>query len=228
MELGGNAPFLVFDDADLDAAVDGAMLAKFRNMGQACTAANRFIVHEDVADDLTAQVVERVRSLTVGPGTDPESRIGPLIDERAVLRTAELVTDAIDRGARLLTGGSRVEGPGTFFLPTVLADVPADARLSREEIFAPVLAVTTVASEQDAVRAANDTEYGLVAYAYTRDLDRAHRLMKALDTGMLGINTGLVSDAAAPFGGVKQSGLGREGSFEGIYEYLETRYALIS
>lgn len=228
LELGGNAPFLVLQDADVEAAVDGAMLAKFRNMGQACTAANRFIVHEDVAAEFTEQVVARVRALTVGPGTDPASHIGPLIDQRAVSRCAQLVADATDRGARVLTGGSPIEGPGTFFAPTVLAGVPADARLLHEEIFGPVLAISTVASEEEAVRAANNTEYGLVAYAFTRDLARAHRLVDSLETGMLGINTGLVSDPAAPFGGIKQSGLGREGSLEGIDEYLETRYALLS
>jgi succinate-semialdehyde dehydrogenase/glutarate-semialdehyde dehydrogenase len=227
MELGGNAPFLVFEDADLDAAVEGALAAKFRNMGQACTAANRFIVHESVAADFAAALARRVSGFTVGRGTDDGVTTGPLIDALAVAKTHELVTDAVDGGATVLVGGSPIEGPGTFFEPTVLSGVPGDARMLREEIFGPVLGILTFASEDEAVRMANDTEYGLVAYAYTRDLARTHRLVDRIHTGMMGINTGLVSNAAVPFGGVKQSGLGREGGLEGIHEYLDTKYTLI-
>jgi succinate-semialdehyde dehydrogenase / glutarate-semialdehyde dehydrogenase len=217
MELGGNAPFLVFDDADLDAAVDGALQAKFRNTGQACTAANRFLVHESVTDEFTQRITAAVKTMT----------IGPLIDRSAVRRVSRLVDQAVTRGARLELGGHPVEGPGTFYEPTVLSHVPAGSALLREEIFGPVLAIAPFTDEDEAVRLANDTEYGLVAYAYTRDFARAHRLIERLDTGMVGINAGVVSNAAAPFGGVKQSGLGREGGAEGIHEYLATKYALV-
>jgi succinate-semialdehyde dehydrogenase/glutarate-semialdehyde dehydrogenase len=227
MELGGNAPFLIFDDADLDAAVEGALTAKFRNIGQACTAANRFLVHASVAEEFVTRVTDRVRSMVVGSGLEDGVSIGPLIDDKAVVGTEALVADAVDRGARITTGGERIGGPGYFFAPTVLADVQAGSRLLTEEIFGPVLGVTTFETEEQAVAAANDTEYGLVSYAYTRELGRAHRLIDALDTGMMGLNTGLVSNAAAPFGGVKASGLGREGAQEGIAEYLETKYTLI-
>lgn len=227
MELGGNAPFLIFDDADLDAAVDGAMTAKFRNIGQACTAANRFLVHASVAEEFVERVTERVRAMVVGPGTREDVAIGPLIDASAVRSTAELVQDAVGRGAEITTGGEALDGPGYFYAPTVLAGVTPGTRLLAEEIFGPVLAVTTFTEEEEAVRLANATEYGLVGYAYTRDLARAHRLIDSLETGMLGLNTGLVSNAAAPFGGVKQSGLGREGGHEGILEYLDTKYTLI-
>ncbi|GAA3610796.1 NAD-dependent succinate-semialdehyde dehydrogenase [Microlunatus ginsengisoli] len=227
MELGGNAPFLIFDDADLDAAVDGAMIAKFRNIGQACTAANRFIVHSSLAEEFVARVTERVRAMKIGSGLADGVNIGPLIDGKAVSGTEELVADAVDRGARVTTGGERVDGPGFFYQPTVLSDVAPGTRLLHEEIFGPVLGVTTFDTEEEGVAAANDTEYGLVSYAYTRDLARAHRLIDSLETGMMGLNTGLVSNAAAPFGGVKASGLGREGSQEGIEEYLETKYTLI-
>jgi succinate-semialdehyde dehydrogenase/glutarate-semialdehyde dehydrogenase len=227
MELGGNAPFLIFDDADLDAAVDGAMTAKFRNIGQACTAANRFIVHASMADQFVARVTERVAAMKIGSGLDDGVTIGPLIDAKAVDSTDALVADAVDRGASLSTGGERIERPGYFYAPTVLRDVQPDTLLLKEEIFGPVLAVTTFETEDEAVAKANDTEYGLVSYAYTRDLGRAHRLIDALETGMMGLNTGLVSNAAAPFGGVKASGLGREGAQEGIGEYLETKYTLI-
>jgi succinate-semialdehyde dehydrogenase/glutarate-semialdehyde dehydrogenase len=227
MELGGNAPFLIFDDADLDAAVDGAMTAKFRNIGQACTAANRFIVHASVAEEFTARVTARVEKMTVGSGLTEGVSIGPLIDAKAVDSTEAMVSDALDHGARLTTGGERIEGRGYFYAPTVLRDVQPGSRLLREEIFGPVLAVTTFETDAEAVAAANDTEYGLVSYAYTRDLARAHRLIDELETGMMGLNTGLVSNAAAPFGGVKASGLGREGAQEGIAEYLETKYTLI-
>lgn len=228
MELGGNAPFLVFEDADLDIAVDGAMLAKFRNIGQACTAANRFIVHESVADDFARRVAARVAALRTGDGSLPGTDIGPLIDERAVAHNAALVQDAINGGARLLTGGTRIDGPGTFFSPTVLTDLGRDARILTEEIFGPVLGIVTFADEAEAVHLANATEYGLAAYAFTNDLGRANRLIARLDSGMVGINTGLVSNASAPFGGVKASGLGREGGSEGIAEYLETCYALVA
>ena len=227
MELGGNAPFLIFDDADLDAAVDGAMIAKFRNIGQACTAANRFIVHASLAEEFTARVTARVEKMTVGSGLTDGVAIGPLIDAKAVDSTDAMVADALDHGASLTTGGERIEGRGFFYSPTVLRDVQPGSRLLKEEIFGPVLGVTTFETDAEAVAAANDTEYGLVSYAYTRDLARAHRLIDELETGMMGLNTGLVSNAAAPFGGVKASGLGREGAQEGIAEYLETKYTLI-
>ncbi len=227
MELGGNAPFVVFDDADLDKAVDGAMLAKFRNIGQACTAANRFIVHESVAAEFSRRVTDRVAAMRVGRGTEEGVQIGPLIDRTAVDGTEALVTDAVARGARLLTGGEPLDGPGTFFAPTVLADVAAGSDILREEIFGPVLAIATFTDEDEAVRLANDTEYGLVSYVFTEDLARGLRMIDRLETGMMGLNAGVVSNAAAPFGGVKQSGMGREGGLEGIHEYLSTKYTLI-
>jgi succinate-semialdehyde dehydrogenase/glutarate-semialdehyde dehydrogenase len=227
MELGGNAPFVVFEDADLDKAVDGAMLAKFRNIGQACTAANRFIVHQDVAAEFSRRVAERVASFKVGRGTADDINIGPLIDDKAVASTDELVQDAVSKGAKILTGGTVIDGTGSFYAPTVLGDVTADARLLREEIFGPVLGITTFADEDEAVRLANDTEYGLVSYVFTEDLARGQRMIERLATGMMGLNTGLVSNAAAPFGGIKQSGIGREGGAEGIHEYLDTKYTLI-
>lgn len=227
MELGGNAPFVVFEDADLDKAVDGAMLAKFRNIGQACTAANRFIVHEKVAAEFSKRVAERVASFKVGRGTADDVNIGPLIDDKAVASTDELVQDAVSKGAKVLTGGTVIDGAGSFYAPTVLGDVSAEARLLREEIFGPVLGITTFADEDEAVRLANDTEYGLVSYVFTEDLARGHRMIERLATGMMGLNTGLVSNAAAPFGGIKQSGIGREGGAEGIHEYLDTKYTLI-
>ena len=228
MELGGNAPFLVFDDADLDAAVDGAIIAKFRNIGQACTAANRFIVHESVAHEFAARLVERIAAFRIGRGTDDGITIGPLIDEKAVRNTNDLVRDAVDGGATLLLGGAAIDGPGSFFAPTLLTGLAPDARILREEIFGPVLGIITFGAEDEGVRLANDTEYGLVAYAFTKDLARAHRLVDSIETGMLGINTGVVSNASAPFGGTKQSGLGREGGAEGIQEYLDTKYTLVS
>ena len=224
MELGGNAPFVVFEDADLDAAVDGAMLAKMRNVGEACTAANRFHVHESVAAEFAARLAERMSALKVGRGTEEGVDVGPLIDAAQRGKVDELVGDAIARGAKVLIGGSAVDGRGYFFEPTVLADVPADARLLSEEIFGPVAPVCTFSSEEEAIAAANRTEYGLVAYVYTRDLGRAFRVCEGIETGMVGLNQGVVSNAAAPFGGVKQSGFGREGGFEGIDEYLETKY----
>jgi succinate-semialdehyde dehydrogenase/glutarate-semialdehyde dehydrogenase len=228
MELGGNAPFLVFEDADLDAAVEGAMLAKMRNIGEACTAANRFHVHESVAQEFAARLAERMGKLTVGRGTEEGVDVGPLIDEAQREKVQELVQDAVGRGARVLVGGSRGDGPGYFFEPTVLADVPGEARLLGEEIFGPVAPVAPFSSDQEAIEAANRTEYGLVAYVYTRDLQRAFRVSEAIETGMVGLNQGVVSNPAAPFGGVKQSGFGREGGFEGIEEYLETKYVAIA
>ncbi|MCD5344813.1 NAD-dependent succinate-semialdehyde dehydrogenase [Agromyces sp. H3Y2-19a] len=227
MELGGNAPFVVFEDADLDKAVDGAMLAKFRNIGQACTAANRFIVHESVAAEFSKRVAERVAAFKVGRGTEDGVGIGPLIDDKAVASTDELVQDAVGKGAKVLTGGTVIDGAGSFYAPTVLGDVSADARLLREEIFGPVLGITTFSTEDEAVHLANNTEYGLVSYVFTQDLARGHRMIDRLATGMMGLNTGLVSNAAAPFGGIKQSGIGREGGLEGIHEYLDTKYTLI-
>ena len=227
MELGGNAPFLVFADADVDAAVDGAMLAKFRNVGEACTAANRFIVAAEVADEFVAKVSARVEAMRVGRGTEEGVQIGPLINQAARDKAEALVGDAVDRGAEVVVGGRSIDGPGTFYAPTVLTEVRPESRILREEIFGPVLAVATFEGEEDGVRLANDTEYGLVAYAYTRDLARGMRLIDALETGMVGLNTGVVSNAAAPFGGVKQSGLGREGGLEGLNEYLDTRYTLV-
>ena len=226
MELGGNAPFVIFDDADLGAAVDGAMLAKFRNIGQACTAANRFIVHEAIADEFAARVTERVQAFKVGRGTEEGVQIGPLINADAVKKADLLVRDATYRGAKVLTGGNPIDGPGTFYEPTVVTGVRPGSEILREEIFGPVLSIVTFGDEDEAVRIANDTEYGLVGYAYTKDLARGQRLIESLQTGMLGLNVGVISNAAAPFGGVKQSGIGREGGFEGIQEYLSTKYTL--
>ncbi|WP_129785536.1 NAD-dependent succinate-semialdehyde dehydrogenase [Promicromonospora panici] len=227
MELGGNAPFLVFDDADLDAAVDGAMAAKFRNTGQACTAANRFLVHMSIADEFTAKLATRVGALGIGPGTEPDVEIGPLIDAAAVRKTHELVSDAVAAGARIITGGEPLKREGTFFQPSIVSDVPVSSRLYREEIFGPVISITTFADEDEAITLANGTEYGLAAYAYTKDLQRAHRLIEHVEAGLMGINAGLISNAAAPFGGTKHSGMGREGGAEGIAEYLETKYSFI-
>ncbi len=227
MELGGNAPFVVFDDADLDKAVDGAMAAKFRNIGQACTAANRFIVHSSVAEEFADRVSERVKAMKIGRGTEDGVQIGPLIDRKAVEGTAALVKDAVERGATVRAGGSAIDGPGTFFEPTVITEVAAGSDILRKEIFGPVLAIATFADEDEAVRLANDTEYGLVSYVFTEDLQRGMRMIDRLEAGMMGLNVGVVSNAAAPFGGVKQSGVGREGGLEGIHEYLSTKYTLI-
>ena len=224
MELGGNAPFIVFEDADLDAAVEGAMLAKMRNMGEACTAANRFLVHTSVADDFAQRLADRMAALVVGRGQDEGVDVGPLIDEKAVESVSQLVTDAIHDGAKVLVGGEAPGGDGFFYPPTVLVNVPADSSINREEIFGPVAPITTFETEEEAITRANDTEYGLASYVFTRDLSRTIRVAEGLDYGMVGINTGLVSNAAAPFGGVKASGFGREGGFEGIEEYLETTY----
>jgi succinate-semialdehyde dehydrogenase/glutarate-semialdehyde dehydrogenase len=228
MELGGNAPFLVFEDADLDAAVDGAMIAKMRNIGEACTSANRFLVHEAVADEFTKRLAERMSALRIGRGTEEGVEVGPLIDDAAVDKVAELVQDARDRGASVLAGGDAIDGRGHFFTPTVLGDVPGDARVLGEEIFGPVAPITTFVQDDDAIASANATEYGLVAYMFTRDLRRAWHVMENLDTGMIGLNQGMVSNAGAPFGGVKQSGFGREGGPEGIAEYVETKYVAMN
>jgi succinate-semialdehyde dehydrogenase/glutarate-semialdehyde dehydrogenase len=216
MELGGNAPFIVFEDANLDAAIEGALQAKFRNSGQACTAANRFLVHNALLETFTQRIAQRVSAVSTGP----------LIDARAGARIEALLADAVERGARVLVGGYAVPGPGHYFEPTVVADVPPDCRLAQEEIFGPILAIGSFTDEVQAARLANGTEHGLVAYVYTRDLARAQRLLEVLEFGMTGVNVGVVSDAAAPFGGIKTSGLGREGGAEGIHEYLETTYAL--
>jgi succinate-semialdehyde dehydrogenase/glutarate-semialdehyde dehydrogenase len=224
MELGGNAPFVVFEDADLAAAVDGAMLAKMRNIGEACTSANRFLVHESVAEEFSSRLAERMGALTVGDGTQDGVDVGPLITEKARAGVHALVAEAVSGGGRALVGGSVPDGPGHFYPPTVLVDVPRSARVFREEIFGPVAPITTFRDEDEAVMRANDTEYGLVAYVYTRDHARVVRVSEALEFGMVGINTGIVSNPAAPFGGVKHSGFGREGGFEGIEEYLETKY----
>ena len=228
MELGGNAPFLVFEDADLDAAVEGALTAKMRNVGEACTAANRFHVHASLAEEFSRRLAERMGALRVGRGTEPGTDVGPLIDDRQRGIVAELVGDAAARGARVLTGGHALDGPGYFYAPTVLAGVPAGARVLAEEIFGPVAPVAAFSTEDEAVVAAIRTPYGLVAYLYTRDLARALRVAERLETGMVGLNQGIVSNPAAPFGGVKQSGFGREGGFEGIDEYLETKYVAVA
>jgi succinate-semialdehyde dehydrogenase/glutarate-semialdehyde dehydrogenase len=224
MELGGNAPFVVFADADLDKAVDGAMLAKMRNIGEACTAANRFIVHESLAPEFSRRLAERMGAMSIGRGIEDGVQVGPLVDNAAVEKVTELVTDAIGHGAEVLTGGQAIEGPGHFYPPTVLTGVPTDAKMFREEIFGPVAPISTFATDDEGIAMANDTEYGLVAYAFTQDLTRALTVAERLETGMVGINQGIVSNPAAPFGGVKASGLGREGGFEGIEEYLETKY----
>jgi succinate-semialdehyde dehydrogenase/glutarate-semialdehyde dehydrogenase len=227
MELGGNAPFLVFEDANIDAAVDGAMLAKMRNIGQACTAANRFIVHDSVADEFAAKLGARMGALQFGRGIDAATTMGPVINEKARQNMQRLVETTVSEGADVVTGGSARSGEGYFFEPTVLANVPPTATILNEEIFGPIAPIVRFKDEAQAVQLANATEYGLVSYAFTEDLKRGMRLVETLDTGMTGLNTGLVSNAAAPFGGVKQSGLGREGSHEGLQEYLETKYVMI-
>jgi succinate-semialdehyde dehydrogenase/glutarate-semialdehyde dehydrogenase len=227
MELGGNAPFIVFEDADLDAAVDGGFTAKMRNVGEACTAANRFHVHESIAQEFAQRLAKRMGKLKVGRGVEPDVDVGPLIDEKQRSKVAELVTDAVSRGARLLLGGQAIDGPGYFYEPTVIVDVPDDARLLREEIFGPVAPIAIFSTEEQALAAANRTEYGLVAFLYTRDLARAIRVSEGIESGMVGLNQGIVSNPAAPFGGVKHSGFGREGGFEGIEEYLEIKYVAL-
>jgi succinate-semialdehyde dehydrogenase/glutarate-semialdehyde dehydrogenase len=228
MELGGNAPFVVFGDADVDKAVEGAMLAKMRNIGEACTAANRFLVHESVEAEFSAKFAERMAGLSVGRGTQDGVSVGPLIDAKARDKVAELVADATDQGATVVTGGSATGDQGYFFSPTVLTDVPPQARLVREEIFGPVAPISTFSTDEEAIERANDTEYGLVAYVFTQDLSRMLKVSEALEFGMVGVNQGVVSNPAAPFGGVKHSGFGREGGFEGIEEYLETKYVGIA
>ena len=228
MELGGNAPFLIFEDADLDAAVDGALIAKMRNIGEACTSANRFHVAAPVAGEFAERLGERMGAMKMGRGTEDGVQVGPLIDQAARSKVDELVGDALDRGARAVVGAKPGDGRGYFYQPTVLADVSGDARVMREEIFGPVAPVTSFDSEREAVAAANDTEYGLVAYVYTRDLKRAFRVVEGLQTGMVGLNQGIVSNPAAPFGGVKASGFGREGGREGIDEYLDLKYVAMS
>nr|WP_206615174.1 NAD-dependent succinate-semialdehyde dehydrogenase [Rhodococcus spongiicola] len=228
MELGGNAPFVVFDDADVDAAVEGAMLAKLRNGGEACTAANRFHVANAVLEEFTTKLTERMAASKLGPGIDPETTLGPLVNADQLATVTDLVDDAVQAGAKVLLGGTAPAGPGWFYPATVLADVPAWARILREEVFGPVAAITGFDTEEEAIAAANDTEFGLTAYIYTRDLDRALRVCDALETGMVGVNRGVISDTAAPFGGVKSSGFGREGGSEGIAEYLDTKYIALT
>jgi succinate-semialdehyde dehydrogenase/glutarate-semialdehyde dehydrogenase len=228
MELGGNAPFLVFEDADVDAAVEGALVAKMRNIGEACTAANRFHVSEPVAGEFAEKLASRMEAMRVGRGTEEGVEVGPLIDGTQREKVQGLVEDALGKGAKALVGAEKVDGPGYFYRPTVLDDVPQDATLLKEEIFGPVAPVASFGSEEDAVAAANDTEYGLVAYVYTNDLKRALRVCEGLQTGMVGLNQGMVSNASAPFGGIKHSGFGREGGKEGIEEYLETKYVAIN
>ncbi|OMC32724.1 NAD-dependent succinate-semialdehyde dehydrogenase [Mycolicibacterium fortuitum] len=228
MELGGNAPFIVFDDADVDAAVDGAILAKMRNGGEACTAANRFHVANSVREEFTEKLVKRMSEFALGKGIDPSSTLGPLINSKQVATVTELVSDAVSKGATVAVGGVAPGGPGNFYPATVLADVPADARILKEEVFGPVAPITGFDTEDEGVAAANDTEYGLAAYVYTQSLDRALRVAENIESGMVGINRGVISDAAAPFGGIKESGFGREGGSEGIEEYLDTKYIALT
>jgi succinate-semialdehyde dehydrogenase/glutarate-semialdehyde dehydrogenase len=228
MELGGNAPFLVFDDADVEATVRGAVSAKFRNTGQACTAANRFYVHRAIADDFIAGLTAAVNGFSVGHGIDEGTDIGPLIDARAVRKVDEMVSEALESGAELICGGERVPDAGHFYAPTVLAEVPPAASLVRKEIFGPVLPIVVFDDEDEAVALANDTQYGLAAYVFTSDLARSQRMVEDIEAGMVGINTGVISDATAPFGGWKRSGLGREGGVEGIEEYTQLKYSLSS
>ena len=228
MELGGNAPFLVFDDADVDTAINGALVAKMRNVGEACTAANRFHVADSMADQFAEKLAEKMSAMKVARGTEEGTQVGPLIDDDQRGKVAELVEDAIGKGAKAVVGAQKLEGNGYFYQPTVLNDVPKEADLRYEEIFGPVAPVFSFDSEEEAIAAANDTEYGLVAYVYTRDFNRAVRVIERLQTGMVGLNQGMVSNAAAPFGGIKQSGFGREGGLEGIEEYLETKYVAVN
>ncbi len=228
MELGGNAPFIVFEDADLDAAVEAALLAKMRNIGEACTAANRFHVARPLAGEFSGRLAERLGGMRLGRGTEDGVQVGPLIDASAVEKVSGLVRDALDRGAKAIVGAEAGPGPGYFYRPTVLADVPPGSRVLREEIFGPVAPVASFGSEEEAIAAANDTEFGLVAYVFTRDLQRALRVVEGLRTGMVGLNQGFVSNPAAPFGGVKQSGFGREGGREGIEEYLDVKYVAVN
>jgi succinate-semialdehyde dehydrogenase/glutarate-semialdehyde dehydrogenase len=228
MELGGTAPFIVFDDADIDAAIDGAMVAKMRNMGEACTAANRFYVHEKVHDEFAKKLTAKMGGLRMGNGLDDGVMLGPLVNAEGRDKVVNLVDDAVKKGAKVLTGGKRPEGPGFFYPATVLDNVPDSAAMLREEIFGPVASIQVFRSEDEAIKRANDTEYGLVAYLYTRDIGRGLRVSERLDFGMVGLNRGLVSDPAAPFGGMKQSGIGREGAHDGLMEFLETQYISLS
>jgi succinate-semialdehyde dehydrogenase/glutarate-semialdehyde dehydrogenase len=224
MELGGNAPFIVFDDADLDAAADGAMISKYRNTGQTCVCANRILVQDSVYDAFASKLIERVRKLSVGNGMEPGINIGPLIDAKALAKVEEHIADATAKGARIVEGGQRHALGGLFFQPTVLADVDSRMLVSREETFGPVAPLFRFKEEEEAIRLANDTEFGLASYFYARDVGRVWRVAEGLESGMVGINTGLISTAIAPFGGVKQSGLGREGSKYGVDDYLELKY----
>src|SRR5919198_895849 len=228
MELGGNAPFIVFEDADIDAAIDGAMIAKMRNMGEACTSANRFYVHEKVHDEFAKKLTAKMAALKVGNGLDDGVAVGPLVNADAKKKVIELVDDAVGKGAKILTGGKPPNGPGHFYPPTVIDAVPDGAAMLREEIFGPVAAIQTFKSDGEVIKRANDTEYGLVAYLYTKDMSRGMRVSEQLDFGMIGLNRGLVSDPAAPFGGMKQSGIGREGAHEGLMEFLETQYISVT
>jgi succinate-semialdehyde dehydrogenase/glutarate-semialdehyde dehydrogenase len=228
MELGGNAPFIVFEDADIDAAIEGAMIAKMRNMGEACTAANRFYVHENVHGEFAKKLTDKMAALKMGNGLDDGVALGPLINEAGRDKVIELVDDAVQRGAKILTGGKKPAGPGFFYPATVIDNVPDGAKMLNEEIFGPVASIQTFKSEDEAIRRANDTEYGLVAYLYTKDLSRGMRVSEQLEFGMIGLNRGLVSDPAAPFGGMKQSGIGREGAHEGLMEFLETQYVSVA
>jgi succinate-semialdehyde dehydrogenase/glutarate-semialdehyde dehydrogenase len=228
MELGGNAPFIVFEDADIDAAIEGAMIAKMRNMGEACTAANRFYVHEKVHGEFAKKLTDKMAALKMGNGLDDGVALGPLINEAGRDKVIELVDDAVQRGAKILTGGKKPEGPGFFYPATVIDNVPDGAKMLNEEIFGPVASIQTFKSEDEAIRRANDTEYGLVAYLYTKDLSRGMRVSEQLEFGMIGLNRGLVSDPAAPFGGMKQSGIGREGAHDGLMEFLETQYVSVA
>ncbi|MCV7346491.1 NAD-dependent succinate-semialdehyde dehydrogenase [Mycolicibacterium rhodesiae] len=228
MELGGNAPFVVFDDADVDAAVDGAMLAKMRNGGEACTAANRIHVANAVIEEFTDKFVKRMGEVTLGNGLDPSSKLGPLINTKQLNKVQELVNDAVDKGAKVALGGEAPGGPGNFYPATVLTDIPPTARILTEEVFGPVAPIIGFDTEEDGIAAANNTEYGLAAYIYTESLDRALRVAEAIESGMVGVNRGVISDPAAPFGGVKESGFGREGGIEGIDEYLDTKYIALT
>jgi succinate-semialdehyde dehydrogenase/glutarate-semialdehyde dehydrogenase len=228
MELGGNAPFIVFEDADIDAAIEGAMIAKMRNMGEACTAANRFYVHEKVHGEFAKKLTDKMAALKMGNGLDDGVALGPLVNAEGRDKVVELVADAVKRGAKILTGGKKPEGPGFFYPATVLDNVPDGAKMLNEEIFGPVASIQTFTTEDEAIARANDTEYGLVAYLYTKDMSRGMRVSEKLDFGMIGLNRGLVSDPAAPFGGMKQSGIGREGAHEGLLEFMETQYISVS
>ena len=228
MELGGNAPFVVFDDADVDAAVEGAMLAKMRNGGEACTAANRLYVATGLLEDFTDKFVKKMGELTLGNGLDPSTKLGPLVNPKQVASVQELVNDAVEKGAKVAVGGQAPGGPGNFYPATVLTDVPPNARILKEEVFGPVAPIVGFDTEEQGIAAANDTEYGLAAYIYTESLDRALRVAESVHAGMVGVNRGVISDPAAPFGGVKQSGFGREGGSEGIEEYLDIKYIALT